>query len=134
MVLPLPGQVVVEVVQHGLPDYLVVGHGQEQEGAGLLVGGLGLPDDLVVGHGQEQEGAGHLVGGLGLERVQHELHGVLGPGHHGGDLDLDEELGGGHGQLLPNHLYIKYRELGLIWILGGTAASRSKGSDRDPST
>ena len=56
MVLPLPGQVVVEVVQHGLPDYLVVGHGQEQEGAGLLVGGLGLPDDLVVGHGQEQEG------------------------------------------------------------------------------
>ena len=86
MVFLLLGKVVVEVVQHGLPD------------------------DLVVGHGQEQEGAGLLVGVLGLERVQHELHGVLVPGQHGGDLDLDEELGGGHGQLLPNHLYTKYRE------------------------
>ena len=86
MVFLLLGKVVVEVVQQGLPD------------------------DLVVGHGQEQEGAGLHVGGLGLVRVQHELHEVLVPGQHGGDLDLDEELGGDHGQHLPNHLYTKYRE------------------------
>ena len=76
MVLVLPGQLVVEGVQHGLPD------------------------DLEVGHGQEQEGVGLLVGDLGLERVQHELHGVLEPGQHGGDLDLDEELGGEDGDHL----------------------------------
>ena len=80
--------------------------------------GVQLPEDLVVGHGHLRAGPlGLREGDLVLERVQHEVHEVLVPGQVEVDLDLGEELGGGHGQLLPDHLYTKYRELVLIWIL-----------------